>query len=101
MRKKPPIASKSWKRGVPCLTAQKTAGYCSEIYMEVTVLGLLKDGDRVVGCVAYEREHGRFRIFKTKALILATGGVGRAYKVTSNSWEGTGDGHTLAYDAGA
>lgn len=72
-----------------------------QVYMEVTVITLLKDGARVVGCLAYEREHGRFRIFKAKAVILATGGVGRAYKVTSNSWEGTGDGHTLAYDAGA
>ena len=72
-----------------------------EVYMEVTVLTLLKDGDRVVGCLAYEREHGRFRIFKGKAVILATGGIGRAYKITINSWEGTGDGHALAYDAGA
>ncbi len=72
-----------------------------EVYMEVTVVSLLKDGDRVVGCLAYEREHGRFRIFKCKALVLATGGVGRAFKITSNSWEGTGDGHALAYDAGA
>ena len=72
-----------------------------QVYMEVTVISLLKDGDRVVGCFAYEREHGRFRVFKAKAVILATGGVGRAYKITSNSWEGTGDGHTLAYDAGA
>ena len=72
-----------------------------EVYMEVTVVSLLKDGDRVVGCLAYEREHGRFRVFKCKALVLATGGVGRAYKITSNSWEGTGDGHALAYEAGA
>ena len=72
-----------------------------EVYMEVTVVSLLKDDGRVVGCLAYEREHGRFRIFKCKALILATGGVGRAYKITSNSWEGTGDGHSLAYHAGA
>src|SRR6059058_2547806 len=72
-----------------------------EVYMEVTVISLLKDGDRVVGCLAYEREHGHFRIFKAKSVVLATGGVGRAYKITSNSWEGTGDGHTLAYDAGA
>jgi succinate dehydrogenase / fumarate reductase, flavoprotein subunit len=72
-----------------------------EVYMEVTVIALLKDGDRVVGAFAYEREHGRFRIFKAKAVILATGGIGRAYKITSNSWEGTGDGHSLAYDAGA
>jgi len=72
-----------------------------EVYMEVTVVALLKDGERVVGAFAYEREHGRFRIFKAKAVILATGGIGRAYKITSNSWEGTGDGHALAYDAGA
>lgn len=72
-----------------------------EVHMEVTVVSLIKDGDRVIGCFAYEREHGRFRIFKAKAVVLATGGIGRAYKITSNSWEGTGDGHTLAYDAGA
>jgi succinate dehydrogenase / fumarate reductase flavoprotein subunit len=72
-----------------------------EVYMEITVITLLKDGDRVVGCLAYEREHGRFRVFKAKAVIVATGGVGRAYKITSNSWEGTGDGHSLAYHAGA
>src|SRR6187200_897461 len=72
-----------------------------QVYMEVTVIALLKDGDRVVGCFAYEREHGRFRVFKAKAVVLATGGVGRAYKITSNSWEGTGDGHALAYRAGA
>src|SRR5215203_2432473 len=72
-----------------------------QVHMEVTVISLLKDGDRVVGCFAYEREHGRFRVFKAKSVILATGGVGRAYKITSNSWEGTGDGHALAYHAGA
>ena len=72
-----------------------------DVHMEVTVISLLKDGDRVVGCIAYEREHGRFQVFKCKALVLATGGVGRAYKITSNSWEGTGDGHALAYHAGA
>jgi succinate dehydrogenase / fumarate reductase flavoprotein subunit len=72
-----------------------------DVHMEVTVISLLKDGDRVVGVFAYEREHGRFRVYKAKAVILATGGVGRAYKITSNSWEGTGDGHALAYHAGA
>ena len=72
-----------------------------EVYMELTVVTLLKDGDRVIGCLAYEREHGGFRVFKAKAVILATGGVGRAYKITSNSWECTGDGHSLAYHAGA
>lgn len=72
-----------------------------DVHMEVTVVTLLKDGDRVIGCLAYEREHGHFRVFKAKAVVLATGGVGRAYKITSNSWEGTGDGHSLAYHAGA
>ena len=72
-----------------------------EVYMEVTVVTLLKDGGRVVGALAYDRERGRFRVYKAKAVVLATGGVGRAYKITSNSWEGTGDGHGLAYRAGA
>src|SRR6202034_78993 len=72
-----------------------------DVHMEFTVVSLLKDGDRVVGAMGYEREHGRFKIFHAKAVILATGGVGRAYKITSNSWEGTGDGHSLAYHAGA
>jgi succinate dehydrogenase / fumarate reductase flavoprotein subunit len=72
-----------------------------DVYMEHTVLSLLKDGDRVVGAFGYEREHGRFKIFRANAVVLATGGIGRAYKITSNSWEYTGDGHTLAYEAGA
>ncbi|MBI4664468.1 MAG: fumarate reductase/succinate dehydrogenase flavoprotein subunit [Verrucomicrobia bacterium] len=72
-----------------------------EVHMECTILTLLKDGDRVVGAFGYERERGRFKIFRAKAVVLATGGIGRAYKITSNSWEGTGDGHSLAYHAGA
>ena len=72
-----------------------------DVHMEVTVLTLLKDGDRVVGAFAYDRERGRFRLFKAKAIVLATGGIGRAYRITSNSWEYTGDGHALAYQAGA
>src|SRR4026208_2450309 len=72
-----------------------------EVHMECTIIRLLKDGDRVVGAFGYERERGRFKLFRAKAVILATGGIGRAYKITSNSWEYTGDGHTLAYDAGA
>jgi succinate dehydrogenase / fumarate reductase flavoprotein subunit len=72
-----------------------------DVHMEHTILALLKDGDRVVGAFGYERERGRFRIFRAKAVVLATGGIGRAYKITSNSWEYTGDGHALAYDAGA
>src|SRR5216110_2993889 len=72
-----------------------------DVHMEHTILTLLKDGDRVCGVLAYEREHGRFKIFRAKAVVLATGGIGRAYKITSNSWEGTGDGHSLGYHAGA
>jgi succinate dehydrogenase / fumarate reductase, flavoprotein subunit len=72
-----------------------------DVHMEVTVLSLLTDGDRVAGAVAYDRERGRFRIFKSKAVVMATGGVGRAFKITSNSWEYTGDGQALAYHAGA
>jgi succinate dehydrogenase / fumarate reductase flavoprotein subunit len=72
-----------------------------DVHMECTIVSLLKDGQRVVGAFGYEREHGRFRLFQAKAVVLATGGVGRAYKITSNSWEGTGDGHGLAYHAGA
>ena len=70
-------------------------------YMEVTVLKLLKDGDRIAGAFAYDRERGRFRLFEAKAVVLATGGIGRAYQITSNSWEYTGDGMALAYQAGA
>jgi succinate dehydrogenase / fumarate reductase, flavoprotein subunit len=72
-----------------------------DVHMECTVITLLKDGDRVVGAFAYDRERGRFKVFHAKAVVLATGGIGRAYKITSNSWEYTGDGHSLAYHAGA
>ncbi|HTL11746.1 MAG TPA: FAD-binding protein, partial [Bdellovibrionota bacterium] len=72
-----------------------------EVYMEHTVITLLKDGERVVGAFGYDRERGQFRVFQAKAIVFATGGIGRAYKVTSNSWEYTGDGHSLAYHAGA
>ena len=71
------------------------------VFMEYTIVSLLKNGDRVVGAFGYDRERGRFRVFKAKALVLCTGGLGRAYAVTSNSWEGTGDGVSLAYHAGA
>ena len=71
------------------------------VHMEFTVIDLILDGGRAAGVLAYDRERGRFHVFSAKAIILATGGVGRAYKVTSNSWEGTGDGHALAYRAGA
>jgi succinate dehydrogenase / fumarate reductase, flavoprotein subunit len=71
------------------------------VHMEYTVVSLLKDSGRVVGAFGYDRERGRFRIFKAKAVVVCTGGLGRAYRVTSNSWEGTGDGVSLAYHAGA
>ena len=72
-----------------------------DVHMECTVLTLLTDAGRVVGAFAYERERGRFMLFRAKAIVLATGGIGRAYKITSNSWEYTGDGQALAYHAGA
>jgi succinate dehydrogenase / fumarate reductase flavoprotein subunit len=72
-----------------------------DVHMEVTVVRLLRDGDRVAGALAYDREKGRFKLFASGAVVLATGGVGRAFSVTSNSWEYTGDGQALAYDAGA
>jgi len=71
------------------------------VHMEHTVIELLLDGGRAAGVLAYDRERGRFHVFAAKAVVLATGGVGRAFKITSNSWEGTGDGHALAYRAGA
>jgi succinate dehydrogenase / fumarate reductase flavoprotein subunit len=72
-----------------------------EVYMECTGLDLLLDGDRIAGLLAYWRETGRFVLFRARAVILATGGGGRAWRVTSNSWEYTGDGYAMAYEAGA
>jgi len=72
-----------------------------DVHMEQTVIALFRSGDRVAGALAYDRERGRFRLFRAKATVLATGGVGRAFKISSNSWEYTGDGHSLAYHAGA
>ncbi len=72
-----------------------------DVYMECAVTRLLKDGDRVAGAFGYWREQGRFVVFRAKSVVLATGGIGKMYKVTSNSWEYTGDGMALAYDAGA
>jgi len=71
------------------------------VHMEHTVIDLILDNGRAAGVLAYDRERGRFHVFNAKAIVLATGGLGRAYKITSNSWEGTGDGHALAYRAGA
>jgi succinate dehydrogenase / fumarate reductase flavoprotein subunit len=72
-----------------------------DVFMEHTVVKLVKDGERIAGAFGYDRERGRFHLFRAKAVVLATGGIGRAYKITSNSWEYTGDGHVLGYDAGA
>ena len=72
-----------------------------DVHMECTIVELLKDGDRIAAAFAYDRERGRFRLFRAKAIVLASGGIGRAFKVTSNSWEYTGDGQALAYRAGA
>ncbi|NNM86192.1 MAG: FAD-binding protein [Phycisphaerales bacterium] len=72
-----------------------------DVYMECTISRLLKDGDRMTGAFGYWRENGRFVVFKAKAVILATGGVGKCFKITSNSWEGTADGHALGFEAGA
>jgi succinate dehydrogenase / fumarate reductase, flavoprotein subunit len=81
---------------------EKVLAIDAKVYMETTVTQLLQDDSgRVAGALAYTRESGRFVHFKTKAVIMATGGWGRIFKVTSNSWEGTGDGVVLAYDAGA
>ncbi|HEY5218788.1 MAG TPA: fumarate reductase/succinate dehydrogenase flavoprotein subunit, partial [Gemmatimonadaceae bacterium] len=72
-----------------------------DVHMEVAIVALLKDGDRIAGAFGYDRERGRFRLFKCKAIVLATGGVGRAFSVTSNSWEYTADGQALAFRSGA
>jgi succinate dehydrogenase / fumarate reductase flavoprotein subunit len=72
-----------------------------DVFMECTVSRLLKDGEKISGALAYWRESGSLILFKAKAVVLATGGVGKSFKITSNSWEYTGDGHALAYQAGA
>ena len=72
-----------------------------DVYMECTIVRLLTDGRRCAGAVAYWRETGRFVVFKAKSVVMATGGIGKAWPITSNSWEYTGDGMALAYEAGA
>ncbi len=72
-----------------------------DVHMECTITHLLKSDGRIAGAFGYWRESGRFVMFRCKAVVLATGGIGKAYKITSNSWEYTGDGHALAYRAGA
>ncbi len=72
-----------------------------DVHMECAVIELLADGERVVGAFAFDRDRGGFKVFRAKAVVLATGGIGKAFRITSNSWEYTGDGHALAYRAGA
>ncbi len=72
-----------------------------DVFAETTVIKLLQDGGRCVGAFAYDREKGRFMAFHAKAVVLASGGIGRSFRVTSNSWEYTADGQALAYQAGA
>ena len=72
-----------------------------DVYMECTIVRLLTDGGRCAGALAFWRESGRFVLFKAKSVVMATGGIGKAWPITSNSWEYTGDGMALAYDAGA
>jgi succinate dehydrogenase / fumarate reductase flavoprotein subunit len=80
---------------------EKVLATDAKVYMETTITKLFKKDGRVVGALAYTRESGKFIHFKAKAVVMATGGWGRIFKVTSNSWEGTGDGVVLSYDAGA
>lgn len=72
-----------------------------DVFMECAITKLLMDGDRVSGALGYWRETGRFVVFKAKSIVIATGGIGKAWRITSNSWEYTGDGMALAYEAGA
>jgi succinate dehydrogenase / fumarate reductase, flavoprotein subunit len=72
-----------------------------QVFAETTITSLLKDGERIAGAVGYTREDGTFHVFEAPAVVLATGGIGKTFKVTSNSWEYTGDGHALAMKAGA
>jgi succinate dehydrogenase / fumarate reductase, flavoprotein subunit len=72
-----------------------------QVYQEYTIISLLKDGEKVVGAFGYDREKGLFKVFQAKAVIIATGGMGRIYKISSNSWDCTGGGISLAYHAGA
>ncbi len=72
-----------------------------DVHMECTIVRLFVVGGRIAGALGYFRETGRFALFRTGAIVLATGGIGKAWQITSNSWEYTGDGHALAYEAGA
>jgi succinate dehydrogenase / fumarate reductase flavoprotein subunit len=83
------------------VSLQQEGGPDLEVFAEVTVTRLCKDSGRVAGCFGYRRQSGEFVAFDAPAVVLATGGIGKSYKVTSNSWEYTGDGHALALEAGA
>jgi succinate dehydrogenase / fumarate reductase flavoprotein subunit len=106
-----PFGAHTWRRlchvgdrtGLELIRTLQDKGVHSglTVYMECTLTRLLKDGDRVCGAFGYWREDGRFVLFRARAIVLATGGWGRMYKVTSNSWESTGDGVGMAYEAGA
>ncbi len=99
----PRLAHVGDRTGLEMLRALQDSGVHLgvDVYMEYTVIELLKDGDRVVGALSYDREKGAFTVFHAKAVIIATGGIGKLYKITSNSWDCTCDGHSLAYHTGA
>jgi succinate dehydrogenase / fumarate reductase flavoprotein subunit len=99
----PRLAHVGDRTGLELIRTLQDAGVHRGIamHMECTALKLLLDGGRIAGVLAYWRETGRFVVFRTRAVILATGGAGRAWRVTSNSWEYTGDGLAMAYEAGA
>ena len=80
---------------------QRAVALGIDVFMECTVTDLFKQDGRIAGAFAYWRESGRFIVFDAPSVILATGGIGKSFKVTSNSWEYTGDGHALAMRAGA
>jgi succinate dehydrogenase / fumarate reductase flavoprotein subunit len=80
---------------------QKAVAMNVDVFMECTIVRLLEDGEKIAGAFGYRRESGKFVEFRAPAVVLATGGVGKAYKITSNSWEYTGDGHALGLWAGA
>ncbi len=99
----PRLAHVGDRTGLEMIRTLQDHGICTgmEVHMECTVLSLLLDSGRIAGACGYDREKGRFHLWQAKAVVLATGGIGRAYKITSNSWEYTGDGLALAYRAGA
>src|SRR5258708_39205640 len=97
--KSPRLAHVGDRTGLEMIrTLQQHGIHCGmKVYMECTVTRLLTDGDKIRGAFGYWRENGRFVIFRAKAVVLATGGIGRCFRINSNSWECTGDGQALAY----